>query len=932
MKINYHKLLLFTAAFGFYFGANAQDNNPKIEISKEKIVNNYDQEKLKTLTLTLEKNSQQKKAKALAYATQHNIPVLLSNERGVYAELQEITADGNPIYYSFNNVDAAVSTRTNYLNSGGGLGLNLNGNGMTAHVWDGGIARASHQEYDGPGGNNRYSTGDNTTSLNYHAAHVTGTIMASGVNANAKGMAWQAKAIGYDWNNDEAEATTAAANGMLVSNHSYGYVGNAIPDAWFGQYIEKARNWDQILYNAPNYLMVVAAGNDGTSDQYNASPLQGNSAYDKLSGQAVAKNNLVVANGQDAVIDANGNLTSVIRNSSSSEGPTDDLRIKPDIMGNGTGVYSTYDNSDTAYNSITGTSMASPNVCGSALLLQEHYNNLNGSFMKAATLKGLILHTADDTASYGPDAETGWGLMNTKKAAETISENSNGSIISELTLNQGETYQITVTSDNVNPLLASISWTDPAGNIVSATNSSTPVLVNDLDIRVSNGTTYTPWKLTGVTSNGTGDNVVDPFERVDINGAAGTYTITVSHKGNLSSGSQNFSLIVTGLSNTNQTCNALVPSNIAVTDITTTTANISWNNIAGASYTMEYREAGTTNWTALNTDTASTSLNNLQVITTYEIRIKSTCPNNTSSAFSNTVTFTTLDNNNSTYCDASGTNTSYEYIKSVALNTINNTSSGSTSGYSDFTSISTTLSMNDTYSITITPGWPGGTYNEGYAVWIDYNADGDFLDSGELVFNQTPTNTNTITGTFTVPNNLSEVTTRMRVAMKYNGTPTACEVFNYGEVEDYSITLAPESTGGGTDICDGVSPYTAGYYYPVGAKVTYQNYLFQRTYTGWSNLGACGTNAVFSDTDELPNIPEQLFTLELYPNPANGEYINVKISNNKEAYYSIYNLVGQQLKQGKLDNTININSLQSGVYILEVTSQNKTVSARFIKQ
>eukprot|EP00218_Dolichomastix_sp_CCMP3274_P013293 CAMPEP_0170150948 /NCGR_PEP_ID=MMETSP0033_2-20121228/48101_1 /TAXON_ID=195969 /ORGANISM="Dolichomastix tenuilepis, Strain CCMP3274" /LENGTH=62 /DNA_ID=CAMNT_0010388017 /DNA_START=443 /DNA_END=628 /DNA_ORIENTATION=- len=59
---------------------------------------------------------------------------------------------------------------------------------MTAHVWDGGVARSTHQEYDGAGGNNRFSTGD-SGALNYHSAHVTGTIMASGVVADAKGMA-----------------------------------------------------------------------------------------------------------------------------------------------------------------------------------------------------------------------------------------------------------------------------------------------------------------------------------------------------------------------------------------------------------------------------------------------------------------------------------------------------------------------------------------------------------------------------------------------------------------------------------------------------------------------------------------------------------------------------------------------------------------------
>src|SRR5690606_12291207 len=343
--------------------------------------------------------------------------------------------------------------------------------------------------------------------------------------------------------------TTAASAGMLISNHSYGYQASAIPDSWFGQYGSDARDWDAIMRNAPYYLMVVAAGNDGNDNTSNGTPLEGQSAYDKLSGHETAKNNLVVANGQDASINPDGSLNSVTRNSGSSEGPTDDYRIKPDIMGNGTSLYSTFETSNTAYGNLTGTSMASPNVAGTLLLLQEHYVNLHGNFMKAATLKGLALHTAEDVAPTGPDAQTGWGLMNAKKAAETLTTaaaSSGSAIVEELSLSQGQTYQITVQANGVDPLMASISWTDLAGAVNNGTNSNTPALINDLDIRLSNGTTYTPWKLNAVNSNTKGDNIVDPYERIDINGASGTYTLTVTHKGTLSGGAQNFSLIVTG--------------------------------------------------------------------------------------------------------------------------------------------------------------------------------------------------------------------------------------------------------------------------------------------------------------------------------------------------------------------------------------------------
>lgn len=531
----------------FLFG---QTVTQKAEITKD-----YNQQELLQLEQNLQKKSEENKERALQLATANGWPVTFTTSDGSFAELQGVDENNNPLYYVTSNIDAAESTRTDHLHSGGSLGLNLNGDNMTAYVWDGGVARASHQEYDGAGGTNRFSIGDGSSTLNYHAAHVTGTIMASGVQASAKGMAPQSNVIGNDWNSDLSEATSAAASGMLVSNHSYGYGfrdpnGNVqLPTYYFGGYIGVSRDWDQIMYNAPNYLMVVAAGNDGNDNTANSQPVGGNSLYDKLTGHSTSKNNLVVANAQDANIDASGNLISVSISSSSSEGPTDDLRIKPDITGNGSGVYSTYESSNSAYGTISGTSMASPNVTGSLVLLQEHYSDLNGSFMRAATLKGLALHTADDAGSAGPDAVFGWGLLNAKRAAESISNAGNQSMIQELTLSPGQTYTITVDADGVNDLLASISWTDLAGTANTGTvNLSTPALVNDLDIRVSKGgTTYTPWKLTGPTSNTKGDNNVDPFERVDVANASGTYTITVTHKGSLSGGSQDYSLIVTGI-------------------------------------------------------------------------------------------------------------------------------------------------------------------------------------------------------------------------------------------------------------------------------------------------------------------------------------------------------------------------------------------------
>ena len=148
-----------------------------------------------------------------------------------------------------------------------------------------------------------------------------------------------------------------------------------------------------------------------------------------------------------------------------------------------------------------------------------------------------------------------------------------------------------------------------------------------------------------------------------------------------------------------------------------------------------------------------------------------------------------------TYCASNGNATNNEYIGRVQLNTLDNNNSGAgttSTGYSNFTNnttLRTTLSATSEYTITITPVWTGAPFNEGYAVWIDYNGDGDFTDSGEQVLTQAPTNASSVSGTFTVPINIHYGSTRMRVALKFGGIPTPCESFSRGEVEDYAINL-----------------------------------------------------------------------------------------------------------------------------------------------
>jgi PKD repeat protein len=135
------------------------------------------------------------------------------------------------------------------------------------------------------------------------------------------------------------------------------------------------------------------------------------------------------------------------------------------------------------------------------------------------------------------------------------------------------------------------------------------------------------------------------------------------------------------------------------------------------------------------------------------------------------------------YCESRGTNCSYEYIANVTVDTFSNSSGAST--YTDFTYLTADLTAGNTVNVSLTPGFPSTIYTEYWKIWIDYNVDGDFEDAGEEVFSGV--GDSTVTGSFTV----ASVTamTRMRVSMKYAGYPTPCEIFTYGEVEDYTVNI-----------------------------------------------------------------------------------------------------------------------------------------------
>jgi hypothetical protein len=142
------------------------------------------------------------------------------------------------------------------------------------------------------------------------------------------------------------------------------------------------------------------------------------------------------------------------------------------------------------------------------------------------------------------------------------------------------------------------------------------------------------------------------------------------------------------------------------------------------------------------------------------------------------------------YCDAEGsTYAEYQYIQGVQVGTINNIPTEN-DHYADYTSLSTTMEPGVSYPITVTRGNPWDEDFDYCGVWVDWDQDGEFELSERITMSVTPT---TFTGTVTPPLDAVVGSTRMRVRIVWNEGIVPCGDSDYGEVEDYTITVVPST-------------------------------------------------------------------------------------------------------------------------------------------
>lgn len=362
--------------------------------------------------------------------------------------------------------------------------------------------------------------------------------------------------------------------------------------------------------------------------------------------------------------------------------------------------------------------------------------------------------------------------------------------------------------------------------------------------------------------------------------ASTPYTFTVKAKdaaGNVSTSSNTVN--VTTLTPAPDATAPTAPTGLTAASTTATSTNLTWtastDNVAVTGY--DVYQGSTLKATVTSTSYAVTGLT---ASTAYTFSVKAKDAAGNVSASSNVISVTTTAPAVANYCTSQGNSTASENIGSVDFNTISNTTS-SGSGYVDYTSISTNVSRGTAYTITVTPSWANRKFKEGYAVWIDFNADGDFDDAGEQVMTIGATSSSPVSGTVSIPTSATIGATRMRVSMKYNGIPSPCETFPYGQVEDYTV------------IIDG---------------------------------------AAFNAVNSTSANDNSGFDFTLYPNPT-SDFINISSNQYKEGSYKIYNSQGFEIQNGNTSgDAVNVSSLSKGIYFFEFNNGEKTIVKPFAKK
>jgi hypothetical protein len=311
------------------------------------------------------------------------------------------------------------------------------------------------------------------------------------------------------------------------------------------------------------------------------------------------------------------------------------------------------------------------------------------------------------------------------------------------------------------------------------------------------------------------------------------------------------------------------PTNFTTSNIGNKSATINWATVPNAtSYIVYYNQFSNAGWLSTTVNTNTFSRTNFQFGTVYKYKVGAVC-NTSTGIISPEQTFSTLN------CVSAGNN-SNEWIDLFSLGTINRASGADIGGYIN-TGLTSNLHIGSNNNQgQISAGFASNSRTQSYSIYIDFNRNGKYNDSGERVFAGGLSNGNIFSFSVSIPTSATPGLAGLRVVMSKNGQPSngPCLENFEGETEDYLVNL--------------VVP---------GSRLAVENEKI---------------------TNELTE------NLAVFPNPSK-EIFKVKVSENfKAKNYQIINLSGVIIQNKPIENLdyfeLDLSNQQTGVYILRVTN------------